>query len=114
MLVAQAGELRALGAQPLLQLGAQLARLLQVGLQFGDPLLVPPFVADTRACQLGDPFARLCVPAAHHDRADDRRRGGRCGQYAQHRGLGERPGTQRADDGDTGDRRRRQQPVQGW
>ncbi len=114
VLVAQPGQLRALGTQPLLQLGAQLARLLQVGLQFGDALLEAPLVAGTRAREVGDLLARRGVPAAHHDGADDCRRRGGSGQRAQHRGLGEHPGTQRADDGDTGDHRRRQHPVQRW
>src|SRR5690606_29261731 len=69
VLVAQAGQLRPLGPQPLLQLLAQLARLVEIGLQFGDPLLETPLVARPRAREVGDAFARLDVPAPHHDRA---------------------------------------------
>jgi hypothetical protein len=63
--VAQARQLRALGAQLVLQLDAQFARLVEVGLEFGEPLLVAPLVARTRAYQVGDLLARLSVPAAH-------------------------------------------------
>ncbi|GAA3298752.1 hypothetical protein GCM10020295_35140 [Streptomyces cinereospinus] len=113
MLVAQPGQFGALGPEPLLQLAAQLARLLQVGLQVGDPLLVPPLVAHPRAREVGDLLAGLDVPAAHDDRAGDgRHRGGRR-QPAEHHRLREHPGAEGADERDARDRRRRQQPVQG-
>ncbi len=113
VLVAQPGQFGALGAQPLLQLRAQLAGLLEVGLQFGDPFLEAPLVARTRAREVGDALARLGVPAAQHDRADDRRRRGGRGQTAEHHRLREHPGPQGADEGDACDRRGGQQPVQG-
>ncbi|CAM5707465.1 hypothetical protein SAURM35S_01546 [Streptomyces aurantiogriseus] len=94
------------------QLDAQLARLVEVTLQFGDAFLEAPLVARTRAREVGDLFAGLDVPAAHDDRAEDgRHRGGR-GQHAEHEWLSEHPGTEGTDEGDACDRRRRQHPVQ--
>ncbi|BFO14105.1 hypothetical protein SHKM778_04930 [Streptomyces sp. KM77-8] len=98
MLVAQPREFRALGAQPLLQLRPQPARLLEVGLEFGDPFLEAPFVARPRAREIGDMLARLGIPLPHDDGAHCRRdRGGR-GQDTKRDRLCEHPGPQGADD----------------
>lgn len=103
--IAQARQLRALGAQLVLQLDAEFARLVEVGLKLGEPLLVAPLVARTRAYQVSHLFARLCVPAAHERRADERGRGGDRRDYAERRRLREDPGPEGADERHACDRR---------
>lgn len=114
VLAAQVGELHALAAQLRLQPGAQLPRLLQVGLQLGDPLLGPPLVTGPGPGQLRDPAAGLPVPAAHQIRAGHGGGCGGCRQTAQDQGLGEQPGASGTENRDSDDCRRRKDSVQRW
>lgn len=114
VLAAQARDLGALGPDLLLQLGAQFPGLLEVRLQFGDALLVAPLGPGPRTGQLGDPLARHPVPAPHEDGTDHGGEGGGGHEQPQHQRIGEDPGQCGAGQGERGEDRRRQQPVQRW
>ncbi|GFN04867.1 hypothetical protein Smic_34230 [Streptomyces microflavus] len=114
VLPAQPGELHALAAELGLQTGAQLARLLQVLLQLGYPLLGPPLVTGAGPRQLGDLQPRGPVPAAHQIRAGQGGGGHGGHQAAQGEGFGEEPGAGSTDDRHSRHHGGRQDSVKGW
>nr|WP_038520817.1 hypothetical protein [Streptomyces noursei] len=91
VLAAQAGEFGAFGAELGVQAGADLARFLDVRLQFGDAFLGAPLVARPGPGQLGDPLAGLAVPGAQEDGAGDRGGRGTGGEHPLHEVVADEP-----------------------